>query len=205
MDQGRHGPWICRKNRQSSQADSSFPHARGCQSADGPAYDSTIGSQAMKCTPAHIRGAMSLGILVILAASGCSGGPAIPPTHPVKGKITYKGQPLADAEVAFVSRLDNKDVKPAGGRTNASGEYSLATYIDPEHEVSGATTGEFIVTIQKTEQMDDQKMMEEFQKNPMMEFKPLIPVKYSDPKLTPFAATVEAGKTNTFDFVLEEK
>src|SRR5690606_14902982 len=122
----------------------------------------------------------------------------------VSGKVLYKGSPLADADVGFVSKLDNKDVLAAHGRTNADGQFTLATYIDPEHEVSGATPGEYVVTVHKVEMKDNEELMREFQKNPDMEFKPLIPVKYTEKATSPLEATVTRDGDNTFEFVLEQ-
>lgn len=139
---------------------------------------------------------------VLLMTSGCSGGAKIPSTYPVSGKVVYKDQPLADAEVGFVSRLDNKDVLPARGMTNANGEFTLTTYIDPKHEVSGATPGEYIVTVTKVEKIDDGELMKKFMENPAMEFKKLVPPKYADAKGSPLSATVTSDGNNTFEFQL---
>jgi hypothetical protein len=136
--------------------------------------------------------------------AGCSGGPKIPAMHAVSGKVSYQDKPLEGAEVGFVSSLDNKDVLAARGVTNASGEFSLSTYIDPQHEVRGATAGEYAVIVTKTETMDPEKMREQFAANPTMTFKKLVPDKYTDPKATPLKATVAAGQANKFDFKLED-
>lgn len=135
---------------------------------------------------------------------GCSGGPEIPVTHPVSGKVTYKEQPLADAEIAFVSKLDNKDVKSARGKTNASGEFTLTTYIDPQHEVSGATLGEYTVTVVKVDIPDADEVMKQFFENPAFVPKKLIPEKYSDAKMSPLTANVTKDGPNTFEFKLED-
>ena len=143
-------------------------------------------------------------VAVILETAGCSGGPKIPQTVTVKGSVVYQDKPLADAQIGFVSKLDNKDVFPANGRTNASGEFTLSTYIDPQHEVSGATPGDYVVTVIKNEEMDRAKMMEEFKANPSMTFKALVPEKYIDAKTSPLTATVTADGANTFEFKLED-
>lgn len=135
---------------------------------------------------------------------GCSRGPEIPVTYAVSGKVTYKEQPLADAEIAFVSKLDNKDVKPARGKTNASGEFKLTTYIDPEHEVSGATLGEYTVTVVKVDIPDSDQLMKQFFENPAYVPKKLIPDKYTDAKETPLTADVTKDGPNTFEFKLED-
>ena len=145
-----------------------------------------------------------LAATILLGSAGCGGGPEIPETCTVKGKVIYQDQPLADALVGFVSKLDNKDVLPARGTTDANGEFTLTTYIDPQHEVFGATPGEFVVTVTKNEQQDMTKIMEEFKNNPAMEFKKLVPEKYTDGKSSPLAASVKSDGENTFEFKLED-
>lgn len=142
------------------------------------------------------------GLVSAIAVAGCSGGPKIPSTYTVKGTVTYKDQPLSGAEIGFVSKLDNKDVLPARGVTNEAGEFSLATYIDPQHEVSGATPGDYIVTVTKNEKMDDAELMKKFMENPAMEFKKLVPVKYTESTTSPLEATVKSDGENKFEFTL---
>jgi hypothetical protein len=144
------------------------------------------------------------GVIGLSSFVGCSGGPKIPQTLAVSGKVTYQDKPLAGAEVGFVSSSDNKEVLAARGVTNDAGEFTLSTYIDPQHTVSGATPGEFAVTVSKSETMDEAKMMEQFKTNPNMEFKKLVPAQYTNPKETPLKATVAAGKPNQFEFKLED-
>ncbi|MBC7965368.1 MAG: hypothetical protein H7Z17_05515 [Fuerstia sp.] len=145
-----------------------------------------------------------ISLTVMLCSMGCGGGPEIPETVTVNGKVIYQDKPVADALVGFVSKLENKDVFPAHGTTNADGEFTLSTYIDPQHEVSGATPGEFAVTVTKNEQQDMTKIMEEFKNNPAMEFKKLVPEKYTDSKASPLSATVKKDGDNTFEFKLED-
>lgn len=145
-----------------------------------------------------------LAVAVILETAGCSGGPKIPQTVTVKGKVVYQDKPLAEAQVGFLSKLENKDVFPAYGTTNAAGEFTLSTYLDPEHEVSGATPGEYIVVVTKAEEKDITEVMKEFQTNPAMTIKDLVPGKYIDAKSTPLSAVVKADGDNTFEFKLED-
>jgi hypothetical protein len=142
----------------------------------------------------------------LLLVVGCFG-PSAPPRPkavPVSGLIMYQDKPLADAQVSFVSALDNKDVFPARGMTNSSGEFTLTSYVDPEHEVAGATPGDFVVTVTKTPKRTKEEVMEEFQKNPAMEFKSLVPKKYANAKETTLKATVTADGKNRFEFKLED-
>ncbi len=147
------------------------------------------------------------GPIVLTILVGCSSGPKVPKTLPVSGKITYNDKPLAGAEVGFVSKFDNKDVLAARGVTNDNGEFTLSTYIDPQHEVGGATAGDFIVIVSKIEKIDQQKIMAEFSTgNPSMEgvLKKLVPTKYTDAKDSPLTASVTVGGKNWFEFKLED-
>jgi len=153
-------------------------------------------------------GFMFAGPIVLTMLVGCSGGPKVPKTVHVSGKITYNDKPLAGAEVGFVSKFDNKDVLAARGVTNDRGEFTLSTYIDPQHEVAGATPGDFVVTVTKIEKMDQQKVMEQFSSsNPAMEgmLKKLVPEKYTEAKDSPLEASVTVGGTNKFEFKLEDE
>jgi hypothetical protein len=143
-------------------------------------------------------------VIGLTSFPGCSRGAKMPKTLSVSGKITYQNKPLAGAEVGFVSSGDPKTSFSARGITDESGEFKLSTYVDPQHDLRGATVGSYVVTVSKTETMDQEKMREQFATNPNMEFKKLVPTKYTNPKETPLKATVEVGKPNRFEFTLED-
>jgi hypothetical protein len=150
------------------------------------------------------RPASLAGMIVLSIIAGCSGGPKIPQTVSVSGKITYQDKPLAGAEVGFISSTGGEDLLPARGVTNDAGEFTLTTYFDPQHELKGAIPGEFVVTVSKSETMDEEKMREQFATNPTMEFKKLVPAKYTNAKESPLKATVKAEGPNNFEFKLED-
>jgi hypothetical protein len=137
--------------------------------------------------------------------TGCSDDVKIPEVVKVTGTVTYNDKPLADADVGFLSKLDNEDVKPAGGKTNTEGEFSLTTYVDPEHEVSGATPGEYKVVVTKNEQVDMEAARKQFTSGkPNMTFKKLVPVKYTAKDTSPLEATVTVDGDNKFEFKLAD-
>ena len=83
------------------------------------------------CLPACVLG-------LLIAIAGCSESGTDVPTVPVAGKITIKGQPLADAQVEF----HNNEKKFVGsGKTDASGNFKL---------YQGAVAGENVVLVKKT-------------------------------------------------------
>jgi hypothetical protein len=71
---------------------------------------------------------------------GCGSGR--PDTAPVRGQVTYKGEPVAGASVVF---LCPGAPRMAIGRTDASGNYQLTTY-EPN---DGAAIGMHTVTVKK--------------------------------------------------------
>ena len=66
----------------------------------------------------HVRVSLLLGILVLVC--GCGHGPKL---VPVSGTVKLDGQPLTDATVNF---LFNDYPRPAVGRTDTSGKFSLS-------------------------------------------------------------------------------
>jgi hypothetical protein len=128
---------------------------------------------------------------------GCTGGG--PPTHAVSGKITYKGNPVADAQIGFVPVDTTGEVKPARGQTDAGGNYTVNTYLGPGNDVGGAMAGSFKVTVAKGLPENQILSYEE-----MAKFKSEIPERYADTAKTPLTAEVTAGGANTFDFTLED-
>lgn len=57
-----------------------------------------------------------------------------PPVYKVTGKVTFKGQPVANADVTFSNKDHNRS---AFGRTNEDGEYELTTFQANDGAVAG--------------------------------------------------------------------
>lgn len=129
-------------------------------------------------------------VVVLMTILGCGkrGNADRPPTVPVQGVVTYKGQPVEGASVSF-QRTDR--TKSAVGRTDAHGKYFLTTFEPGD----GAMTGEYDVKIVKYEQPK-----EEPEDGVTPPLKSLIPEKYAKGVLK---ATVQDGGDNTFDFDLQ--
>jgi hypothetical protein len=81
-------------------------------------------------------------MLLFLSVVGCGGGPKRPPTYGVRGVITLDGKPLVDAIVTFRPQSNQR---PANGRTDSSGTYTLSTFSSGD----GAMAGAFAVAITK--------------------------------------------------------
>jgi hypothetical protein len=78
-------------------------------------------------------------LLPALATLGC--GPGGPRTVPVSGRVTWEGQPLANAVVTFTPSNPDPSVKPipeSTGRTDAQGNYTLKLDARRPGAVSGS-------------------------------------------------------------------
>lgn len=163
-------------------------------------------------------------LVVVTALVGCLGcgkkGSDLP-TVPVTGKITWKGEPVVDATVSFASNVP--DAKPANGKTDAQGNYSLQTYLSGTSQTDGALPGDYIVMVTKFDSGNPQKpTAEEAAKQATetqralenvvktgqptgMQGAPTLvtPAKYQT-KESPLKATVKKGEKNEFNFTLED-
>jgi hypothetical protein len=137
---------------------------------------------------------------IVLLAVGCNPG-SVRGTVPVSGKVTYNGQPVADATVTFIGE---GDARIAVSVTDASGEYRLKTL-----DSAGAIPGKYTVLVTKTETTGGSGApvsMDEAAQNrgKAREPKQLLPVKYSDATKTPLKFEVKKGQNNTFDLPLAD-
>ena len=135
----------------------------------------------------------------LCGCGGAEGAADRPETHPVTGKVTYKGSPLADAQIVF--NPEGTSGQGAFARTDKDGNYSLMTFEPGD----GAVAGKYLVTVAKydvppapTEDTADEEPSdgdEETAKN-------LLPVKYSLKDQSGLTAEVTDGGENKFDFAL---
>lgn len=74
---------------------------------------------------------------------GC--GPRLPVTHPVSGRLTLDGQPLANATIIFDPKSERPIAQRHAGRTrsHADGTYTLSTF----REGDGAAVGRYAVAV----------------------------------------------------------
>ena len=144
-----------------------------------------------------------LPLVLVTFIVGCSGSSG-PKTYRVEGTVTHNGAPVEGASVAF-EPTDSTGTS-AGGRTDASGKYSLMASFGGE----GTIPGTYTVTISKREAVASGRKVpatDEAGRETMIDEmvrKDLLPVRYSASDQTPFkGVTVEAKKVNTLDFNLE--
>ncbi len=126
---------------------------------------------------------------LLLTFTGC--GSNNPPTYPVRGTVTYRGQPVAVAQVMF-----NPDAgRSASAVTENDGTFTLTTFATGD----GALVGVHRVTIAKVESLPARDPA-----NPYgARAKSLLPARYGNLELTPLTEEVKKGK-NEFRFDLAE-
>lgn len=156
------------------------------------------------------RSIEKLALICFVMIAGCSGAEQAgrKDVHPVSGKVTLSGSPVAGATVVF----SPKEGQPvATAMSDGQGNYKLKTY---EAE-DGAAVGEYTVLITKTAPStappgpaahDPQNptagaAMHAAQKNAPPKDGSALPEKYSQLGQSDLKAKVEA-KSNVFDFPL---
>ena len=148
-------------------------------------------------------------LLVCLATMGCvRGDSGRPQTAPVSGRITFRGQPVANAAVTFVC---SGAPRFSSGRTDADGKFKLSTFEPGD----GAVIGDNLVTVVKrATQIDainasidpasgDNRAIDDAfdQAASRPQARSEIPVRYASQKNSDLRFTVIAGK-NHFDIEL---
>ena len=86
-------------------------------------------------------------LAMFMAVVGCDKAPSLP-TVPVKGTVTYNGQPVAGAQVGFMP-VDIATGKPASGVTDVQGRFTMQTFVGGSKFANGALTGDYTVTVDK--------------------------------------------------------
>jgi hypothetical protein len=141
------------------------------------------------------RWCVLLGISLFLA--GCGGGASdAPETVPVKGVVTYKGQPVPKLSVGFIP--DGGKGKLASGTTDAAGKFALMT----DKPGDGAVVGPYKVAISFVP--DEIPEMPGFPGSEKKVESP-IPAKYADSATSGLKQTVDKDASkNNFTFELTD-
>jgi len=140
-----------------------------------------------------------IAILTLLVLTvGCGDGKLA--TIKVTGTVTYEGEPLAGASIAFSPKIQGEG-HPAYGITDANGNYTLQTQLG---NVDGGTTaGEYTVIISKREQTTPTGATGTVIANtgPPPVPKSLIPERYEQAATSGLTATV-SRESKVFNFNL---
>jgi hypothetical protein len=86
-------------------------------------------------------------LLLVMMLQGCRRAPQGPLVHPVKGRVTLDGEPVAGVGVAF-SPLVSGQGAVAYGTTLADGSYKLSSTLGGKRN-AGAVAGDYAVLLQK--------------------------------------------------------
>jgi len=149
--------------------------------------------------------------MIVAIAAGC-GKSVRSGAAKASGRVTYKGQPLADATVTLVPQSGKG--AGAAGLTDESGRFRLTT-----SGGEGAFPGAYKVTVTKTEEAAASAApktadIEALQKADLQGLKgapksasppkSLVPSKYTTAAKTPLSCEVTQGGKNEFDFDLAD-
>ena len=156
------------------------------------------------------RAILFLGIVGFAAVGGCNS--EIKYEHAkVHGKVTYQGKPVTFGSVLFMPVETPKEgiIQPASGSINSDGTYELTS-----QSASGAILGEHKVVViaveggkiaprPATAKDGVQAPVAAIKGSKELDFKSVIPKKYSDPTTTNLTRKVVAGD-NAIDIELTD-
>jgi hypothetical protein len=118
--------------------------------------------------------------------------------EPVSGTIRYKGEPLANASVAFVP--DENGVRGATATTDGEGRYRLTTF----ESYDGARVGTYRVAVQAVDRSDDSPENPRADQLKPKPRKVLTPARYGAINTSGLTAEIVHGKKNVVDFELTD-
>jgi len=114
-------------------------------------------------------------VLLGLFTGGCKG-PKVEGLVPVRGTITFNGEPLEGATVGFTPKEFKSGDRLGTGKTDAQGRFELRTIGE-----LGVLPGEYVVVVIKNETISDRQTSPTGRPVPS-EVRSLIPKRYGDPK-----------------------
>lgn len=107
---------------------------------------------------------------------------------PVKGKITYKGTPLASGTIVFIPDTS----RGTRGNLAIADIQGDGTFTLKSNDALGVVPGFYKVTVSCVQTLGPGQLPQS-----------VLPPRYSDPQHAGLACQVMANKTNTIDFELE--
>jgi hypothetical protein len=145
-------------------------------------------------------------VALVIAPSGCGSAEkkGWTSTVLVKGKVSYKGQPVADAQVTFhpIDKGGGATVPGAFGRTDAQGRFVLRTFGDSD----GAAAGEFVVLVTKEVEESPAAPADKIDiPRSLPKFKSHLPTFLGKPATSPLRVTIPASGSHSFEVVLGEQ
>jgi hypothetical protein len=142
----------------------------------------------MNASSAVNRGLLILVVGVALT-TGC--GRTGPKSVTVTGDVTYRGKPVNEATVLFMSTK----TRPADGTTDAQGRFEMKTFVSED----GAKADEQVVCVTKT--VPDPRVAKD---SPYAKRMSILPGRYATPVQSPLKASVTLAGPNEFHFELTD-
>lgn len=136
----------------------------------------------------------AISLVALLLVSGCGGKVDRPPVFKAGGVIRLGGKPVPDALVQFIPAAG----RPATGKTNSNGEFTLTTFNTNDGAVEGSHTVTVTVAMAETivsNTPDELKAIEKANA--------AVPLIYKDPKTSGLVNTVEKTGKNHFEIDLK--
>lgn len=134
-------------------------------------------------------------LLSALTIIGCTSNHG---TASVTGTVHYKNQPVEGATVVLHPQGDPATQKPAQGKSDGGGQFTVTTYFGPDDQPAGALPGEYKVTVTK---IDEPVGAFDPHKDPPP--KNHLPTKYMTPQQSPLSVSIKPG-TNRPELKLED-
>src|SRR5262252_4544456 len=131
----------------------------------------------------HHHGFLFLTLLLSLAGCSSSHG-----TASVNGTVLYKDQPVEGATVSLLPKGEGPQAKPAHGKTDSGGHFTVTTYFGPDDQPAGALPGDYAVIISK---IDEPQGAFDPHKDPPP--KHHLPLKYEGATTSPLTTTIKPG------------
>lgn len=169
-------------------------------------------SQSTSRLPVLVAVAVAL-LAAVVVYRGWFGGPQRPRTVPVSGTIRYRGNPVGDADVAFITPGNSRY---AIGVTDAQGRFTLGTFVPGD----GALVGVHRVTVatsrglppvpvegplpQTKEEIEATMKWIEAHEAAVKAGRTGVPIRYGRGDTTPLEVTV-GSEGGTFDLELTDE
>lgn len=153
----------------------------------------------------HTLKFLLFGICVVFLSStllGCKKEAKLKGVYPIKGKVTYKGEAVEDASIKLVPQTLSGEIRAAGARSDANGEFSVTTLSPGD----GAFPGAYTITVSKmvSDKTYTQAEIDEANEKGIslaQSSTNQLPAKYANPKQSGLTVTVLAGANE--DLVLD--
>ncbi len=144
------------------------------------------------------------GPLLLMIIAGCRAGDPDaklnrPARVPVTGVVTFKGRPIADADVTFSNETSNTT---GTARTDSYGRFELTTFRDRD----GAVPGPQKVSIRRVDVINKTPPEVDVSAGGVAippEIRWIVPEKYADLKKSGLTASVTEAGPNHFEFALK--